>query len=169
MSHLLRHEPWTCGLELDELGWVSVDDLLEALAFADGRWRGLTEQDLAQAIETQTKTRFELQAGHIRALYGHSTPARIKRPAQEPPHTLYHGTSPLKIDEIRRQGLRPMRRQYVHLSTTELAAHEVGRRKHRQPVVLTILAGHAWRQGVPFYKANDMVWLADYIGPEFME
>jgi putative RNA 2'-phosphotransferase len=169
ISHALRHEPWLYGLELDAQGWVDVDELLTALAAADSRWLGLTEQDLASLIERSAKRRHELRAGQIRALYGHSTLERITKPPEQPPEMLYHGTSPLKIPAIRKEGLRPMRRQYVHLSTTEAIAREVGRRKHTEPTVLRVLADKAWRSGTVFYKGNELVWLAEHIGPEFLE
>jgi putative RNA 2'-phosphotransferase len=31
VSHALRHEPWLYELELDDAGWVSVDELLAAV------------------------------------------------------------------------------------------------------------------------------------------
>jgi putative RNA 2'-phosphotransferase len=37
--------------------------------------------------------------------------------ASKPPAILYHGTSPSAAKNIMSEGLRPMNRQYVHLST----------------------------------------------------
>ncbi|MFM5554114.1 RNA 2'-phosphotransferase [Aeromonas veronii] len=31
VSHAIRHEPWLHELELDEQGWVPVDDLIKVL------------------------------------------------------------------------------------------------------------------------------------------
>lgn len=62
-----------------------------------------------------------------------------------------------------------MGRQYVHLSVDTATASQVGKRKAQKPVILSIRAGDAYGAGVPFYRGNDQVWLADMIGPEFIE
>jgi putative RNA 2'-phosphotransferase len=69
---------------------------------------------------------------------------------------------------IRVEGLKPMRRQYVHLSVDQDTAHQVGRRKRGKTVVVTVTAGRAYGEGVTFYKGNDIVWLADHIPPQYI-
>jgi putative RNA 2'-phosphotransferase len=63
-----------------------------------------------------TKQRHELRDGRIRALYGHSTSRRIKKVAKQPPEILYHGTDAKVASLIILEGLKPIARQYVHLS-----------------------------------------------------
>ncbi len=116
VSHALRHAPWVYELELDEEGWAPVPDLLEALRGQRSAWRGLTEGDLAELVARSDKRRFELRGGRIRALYGHSLPERLRKVPAAPPPILFHGTSRRAVAAIRAGGLRPMRRQYVHLS-----------------------------------------------------
>ena len=76
---------------------------------------------------------------------------------------------------IMSEGLRPMNRQYVHLSTNKDIALQVGKRKtilkkEEQPVIITICAIEAYNTGVyHFYQASDSVWLTDYMHPNFME
>lgn len=168
VSHALRHEPWLYELELDDEGWVSVDMLLEALREQREKWKYLTVGDIARMVESSDKRRFELKDGRIRALYGHSLPKKLlKRPATAPDE-LYHGTSPKAVQTIMRNGLKPMQRQYVHLSIDKTTAFQVGSRKANTPVILKIQAAKASDSGVRFYEGNQMVWLADHIPPDFI-
>lgn len=168
MSHALRHEPWLYELELDAEGWTPVEALLAALRAERSDWADLAADDFAEVIHTSTKRRFDLEGERIRALYGHSVPGKLARTASTPPERLYHGTSPQALDAIRQSGLQPMERQYVHLSNNRADALEVGRRKHREPVILLVNAAEAAKSGVPFYVGNDRVWLADRVPWSFV-
>jgi putative RNA 2'-phosphotransferase len=170
LSHALRHEPWLYELELDADGWADVGAVLAALRIERPEWHDLGEDDLAQAIARGSKQRHEMAAGRIRALYGHSLPGKLRRIAAPPPAELFHGTAPDTAEKIRRAGLLPMRRQYVHLSVDRATAHAVGRRKARVPVILRIDAAAAAGAGagIAFYAGNDKVWLADRVLEEFV-
>lgn len=167
MSHALRHEPDLYGLTMDEEGWVSVEEMLQS--FHDtGRWENLEIEDINQMQESSPKQRFEIKDGKIRALYGHSLPDKIKKQSEPPPQNLYHGTSKNSVQKILKFGLMKMDRQYVHLSTDEKTAYEVGRRHSRDPVMLKINALQASEEGINFYRGNESIWLADEIPPQFI-
>ena len=163
ISHALRHEPWLYELELDEEGWVDAEALLSALRSQRREWRRLSEQDIARVMAAADKLRFELHDGKIRALYGHSTPQRLLKVPSTPPAVLYHGTSPKTVEVILAEGLKPMGRQYVHLSADRETADRVGHRKAQNAVILEIGAAEAHAAGVVFYKGNELVWLADRV------
>jgi putative RNA 2'-phosphotransferase len=169
MSHALRHEPWLYELELDDAGWVPVEALLAALRAEKSEWAALNETDLVQMMAQAEKQRYEMRDGRIRALYGHSTPQKLSKQPAAPPEILFHGTAPKTVALIRKDGLRPMGRQYVHLSVDTATATQVGRRKAKDPVILRIRAAAAHGAGVRFYRGNDMVWLADAVAPDFIE
>ena len=169
---------------LDKEGWTSVNELLIALPLHhhSNTWlRHVKRQDLEEMIARSDKVRFEIKYDKIRALYGHSYYSssslftKIQKIASKPPDILYHGTSPSAVKNIMSEGLRPMNRQYVHLSTDEDIALQVGKRKtilkkEEEPVIITIYAIEAYNTGVyHFYQASDSVWLTDYIYPNFME
>jgi putative RNA 2'-phosphotransferase len=156
-------------LELDDAGWVQAEALIIALRAENADWSTLSLADLEQMITQSDKKRHELRDGRIRALYGHSTPQRLLREAAEPPSVLYHGTSPETSERIKQEGLRPMGRQYVHLSVDTATAEQVGQRKSKTPVILRVRTEAARAGGVPFYRGNDLVWLADAIPPGFIE
>ena len=86
-----------------------------------------------------------------------------------PPPLLYHGTSPGALEAIRREGLQPMERQYVHLSPDTETAIRVGDRHDDRPVVLTVRAADAHAAGIAFYRAEETVYLAKCIPVEFLE
>jgi putative RNA 2'-phosphotransferase len=86
-----------------------------------------------------------------------------------PPPLLYHGTTGRALAGIRRHGLRPMRRQYVHLSTSVERASTVGGRRTRQPVVLVIRAEAAHAAGIVFHSPEPRHYLAAAIPPEFVD
>jgi putative RNA 2'-phosphotransferase len=169
VAHALRHQPWRYGLEPDSQGWVPVESLLEALRSKREVWRGLTEADLVEMIDSSDKKRYEISEGRIRAYYGHSLPEKIEKNAAIPPDVLYHGTNAKALEIILKEGLKPMSRQYVHLSVDEETARQVGSRKRdAEMVLLSVQALEAYQQGVVFYKGHEAIWLADYIPPEFI-
>jgi len=167
-SHALRHEPTRYGLTLDADGWVAIDAFIAALGRVDSRWQGLVAADLLAMITASAKTRHEIRGDRIRAIYGHSVPGRLTHEPIAPPTVLYHGTSPQAAELILRDGLKPMSRQYVHLSPTRAVALEVGRRKAKEPSLLIVDAAAAFAAGIHFYRGNELIWLADAVPSQFI-
>jgi putative RNA 2'-phosphotransferase len=163
VSHALRHEPWLYELELDDEGWVPVAAVLDAIHLQGPEWSQITTADLEAVIAASAKRRHEIDGDRIRALYGHSVPGRVLKIETDPPAELFHGTSPQAWVVIQQSGLRPMGRQYVHLSIDLATAEQVGRRKSATPVILIVHAERAKAAGARFWRGNDSVWLADYV------
>lgn len=168
VSYALRHAPWEYELELDEKGFVPVEQLLAALNESSGWERPITVDDLNEVIRTSEKKRHEIAGGKIRALYGHTIPQRIAKEAAEPPAVLYHGTARRFLDAILQEGLKPMARQYVHLSVDVETAKSVGARRDVKPVLLAIDSELAASEGLSFYIGNDKVWLADEVPAKYL-
>lgn len=168
LSYALRHAPWEYGLELDEEGWVSVEQLLDCLHQTE-QWKDVQEADLHRVIETSEKKRHELRDGKIRAYYGHSVSVKIHKEPAQPPEVLYHGTARKWVSAILQQGLQPKNRQYVHLSQDVETALAVGRRRDHQPCILVVDAKKAWEDGIVFYLGNETVWLADAIPGRYLK
>jgi putative RNA 2'-phosphotransferase len=169
VSHALRHKPWLYELELDKEGWVPVEILLISLRQEKPHWIGLSEEDLIEMINFSEKQRHEISDGKIRALYGHSLPETLLKEIAEPPETLYHGTSPVSTEAIKDEGLKPMGRQYVHMSIDIETAKQVGHRKSAHPVILKIDSHRAFQSGLKFYRGNNCVWLSNFIPSEFIQ
>jgi len=166
VSYALRHNPSAFGLELDSEGWVSVGDLINALN-KENSHLDVTVASLCYIIDNSEKKRFEIKDNKIRATYGHSIKQKIEYTPQEPPAVLYHGTTHQAYREIAGlsgKGLKPMGRQYVHLSSDITTAITVGKRRDPNPVVFSINARLMYDDGIEFYHTgNDTTWLCDSV------
>lgn len=167
LSFVLRHEPQAIGLVLDSEGWANVATLIAAAA---RHGRALDQALIEQVVATSEKKRFALSADGacIRAVQGHSTSSvAISFEEKGPPAVLYHGTAQRFLESIRREGLKPGARQYVHLSEDVNTATAVGQR-YGKPVVLTVDAKAMHAKGFKFYQAENGVWLTGLVPPVFL-
>jgi len=163
MSYLLRHNP--DGLGMDEYGCVDLDNLIRKV-----RERFQVDKDfILEIVEKSERRRFEILGDKIRALYGHSIPVRLRLEEDRSKKKFYHGTTPEAALKILREGLKPMGRRWVHLSSTAEVAREVGYRRTRIPVILEIDAEKARKDGFKFYKATDRVYLCREIPPRYIK
>ena len=163
ISYALRHAPWEYELELDEEGYVPVQQLIDTINESKKYDRPITINDLKHIIKISDKKRHEINEDKIRALYGHSVPMHISKEPIIPPDVLYHGTTHEAFNSIMKNGLKPMSRQYVHLSVDINTAVQVGKRRDNNPIVLIVDAAKAYTDGIRFYKGNEKVVLSDYI------
>lgn len=161
MSLALRHEPGRFGLVLDGEGFVALAALAHALAASQDDMRAVV------ATVEADKQRFSIIDDDIRANYGHSLADRIRQEPATPPATLLHGTHADAVATILREGLRPMARQYVHLTADPDIAQRVGGRRG-SPVLLRVDAAAAHADGIVFYRANDTFWLVDALPARYL-
>lgn len=167
LSYVLRHEPQAIGLALDREGWANVDALITGAA---SHGRVLDRALIEQVVSTSDKKRFALSPDGqcIRAVQGHSTASvAISFAEKTPPDVLYHGTAERFLESIRKEGLKPGERQYVHLSEDVGTATAVGQRYGKQ-VVLTVDAKAIHGQGTKFFQAENGVWLTLCVPREFL-
>lgn len=166
LSKHLRHQPERIGLNLQPGGWVDVDDLLQACA---RHGFPLTRAELTEVVARNNKQRFALDdtGTRIRAQQGHSVPVDLQLVPTAPPPVLYHGTVARNLDAIMRDGLLPMSRHHVHLSPDVVTARIVGARRGT-PVVLAVDTAAMQRDGFPFFRSGNGVWLADHVPPRYL-
>jgi putative RNA 2'-phosphotransferase len=167
LSQVLRHQPQSIGLTLDARGWAGIDTLIEC---AGAHGMALKRETILEVVAASDKQRFALdEAGQrIRANQGHSIDIDPALAPCEPPAALFHGTAEANIAAIRAEGLKPGRRQHVHLSLDATTAAAVGRR-HGRPVVLRVEAGRMWSAGYEFFCAENGVWLTAAVPPQFID
>ena len=166
ISYALRHAPEKYGLKLDDEGWVSLESSMTALR-RESKWEGLTEEDVYEMMDKFPEKRHEVYGGRIRALYGHSIPQKIVKVISEPPQFLYHGTTNKSMENILKVGLKPQKRQYVHLSQDIETAIAVGKRRDESPVVLLVESKKAYEEGILFYLGEDNIWLSQSIPSKY--
>lgn len=167
LSLMLRHAPQEFGLVLDAEGFAPLEDVLRA---ARTKLGAVTEADILQVVHTiePDKQRFSIVDGDMRANYGHSLTERIAHTPAQPPELLFHGTHEAAVPIVLREGLAPMKRQYVHLTPDRELAVRVGARRGK-PVILEVAAGAAHRDGHRFYRANESFWLADAVPARYLD
>lgn len=168
ISYALRHAPWEYELEMDEQGWVPIEQLINSLRRSK-KWEHITKDNINAMMKNSAKKRHEIKNDKIRALYGHSIPMKIKKEVSIPPDILYHGTSRMFMKSIKDKGLIPKGRQYVHLSIDIDTAIAVGKRHDEKPIILMINAKKAYSEGIKFYFGNEKVWLADLVPYIYIE
>jgi putative RNA 2'-phosphotransferase len=164
-SFLLRHEPQAIGLQLDENGWASIEELIEKTT--DFK---LDRNMIEVVVETNDKQRFSISKDglFIRANQGHSIEIDLDLIAQEPPSVLMHGTAERFMVNILDKGLSKMERHHVHLTESSAVAQSVGSR-YGKPIILSIAAKEMYEDGFKFYKSANNVWLVDSVPVKYIK
>jgi putative RNA 2'-phosphotransferase len=167
LSKVLRHNPGAAHVQLSPEGWAPIDELVQNTA---GFRCPVTREMIDEIQRTSPKVRFEVSADgtQIRALHGHTLDIDLPAEIAVPPPILFHGTSRNAVPSIREQGLLPMRRQFVHLTTNERDAREVGRR-HGKPRLLTIGTAQMVADGIVFKTSGNGIWLVDAVAPKYIQ
>ena len=161
MSRILRHQPDSIGITLDENGWADVNALIQGMKKSN---RKVTLEDLKEVVATNNKQRFKFNDDYtkIRANQGHSVKVDVEMKETVTPDILYHGTATRFLESIKNDGLLPQNRLHVHLSGDRETAINVGQR-HGKPVVLTINAAKMHEAGFIFYLSENGVWLTSAV------
>ena len=161
---VLRHKPEELGLTMDSHGWISAQSLIDKL----NERKPFTRAMLEQIVREDKKQRyaFSQDGAFIRANQGHSIPVDLELLPQKPPDYLWHGTSAGAFRHIARHGLKPMSRQYVHLSERYETAIAVGKR-HGAPILIAIDARQMLIDGYTFFKSENGVWLTEHVPPKY--
>lgn len=166
LSYLLRHSKDPMYVT-PEGGWANVEEVLAVLR---NRFPEMDRQKLETIVAEDKKGRysFSLDGLRIRANQGHSIPGvTVEMESPKPPKYLYHGTATRFLDAIRKEGLKPMTRQFVHLSAAYDTAVTVGKR-HGAPVVLTVRAADFVEDGNGLWLSANGVWQAKAVPPEYL-
>ena len=168
LSWLLRHDKDSFNLGLiDKNGWRSVSEICKDYAY--------TPELLNEIVETNNKKRYEYNEDKtkIRARQGHSINVDVGL-AEDTTITdanpyLYHGTSDRFIEAIKREGLLPQTRQYVHLSVDELTAIKVGERHGGKICIIVIDAWKMKSDGEKIYISNNGVYNVKKVDPKYFK
>ena len=162
LSYLLRHHPEDINSSIDRYGWMNVSDLIKSGEY--------TLEDLEKLVDTGTRFGFNEDKTKIRAFHGHSVDGVVALTEYVPSSgtLLYHGTSIAVKDKLLDEGIRPMSRNYVHLSMDFRKAKQVGSR-HGKPCVFEIDAEAMYNDGVKMFDSQDGVVLVEYVAPRYIK
>ena len=165
LSWMLRHCKSPLYINLNG-GWANVEMIIKALK---ERYPDFDRETLELIVAQDEKGRysFDESGSKIRANQGHSIPGVvIEMESPEPPEFLYHGTAERFLGDILKEGLKPMTRQFVHISPDYDTAVKVGSR-HGNPVILKIRARDFVADGNELYRSSNGVWQAKAVPPAY--
>ena len=171
LSLVLRHKPEIIGLNLSKNGWANVFELLDCL---ERHGHNINFDELKDIVEKNDKKRFAFNEDNllIRASQGHSiADIDLQLAEQKPPEILYHGTSSLFLESIRKNGLTPQSRNHVHFSILLATAYTVAMRHTRyngSPIVLDINTEQMYKDGFVFFLSANGVWLTKEVPPKYL-
>ena len=114
ISLVLRHNPDAANIKLDEHGWADVEELIAGIQRTG---RAIDMAILEEIVATDNKQRYGFNQDKtlIRANQGHSIPVDVELKEQEPPAFLYHGTAVRFLENIEKEGLKPMSLSLIHI------------------------------------------------------
>ncbi|ALU11613.1 RNA 2'-phosphotransferase [Ignicoccus islandicus DSM 13165] len=158
MTYLLRHKPDF----VDRHGWVTLDRLLREVR---KKFPEVNLEDIIEIAREDEKGRYEISGNKIRARYGHTFPVTIEM-EEDYEGKLFHGTSCENAMKIINEGIKPMKRTYVHLATTLDIAIENAKRKGKCIVVFEVDPLCLKSKGLKVYKASEKIRVTNYVPPE---
>ena len=165
---LLRHKPEEGNLTLDKEGYCLTDSLVKAVK---KEFPSFSLNDLKDIVASDEKGRYSFNENQtkIRANQGHSTnQVNITFKEVIPPNILYHGTATRFLNNIYKEGLKPMNRQYVHLSKDIETANKVGSR-HGKVYILEIDCQKMVEDGYKFYISENNVYLTKSVDRKYIK
>jgi putative RNA 2'-phosphotransferase len=164
IAYILQHRPDEFGLVLDEEGFVTLKELQQAIAEEEG-WSYIRRSHITEAVYAGNRERFEIKDERIR----HAFVNPICYEPASPPEILYLGARRRAYPHILQQGLAPQGRQYCLLAVSPELAKRMGRRRDPDPMLVEIQAQRAFENGVAFYQANPLIYLATHIHPTYIK
>ena len=167
LSLVLRHQPETIGIQLDQSGWIDITELIEK---ANNYGIKFDREILNHIVATNSKKRFAFNdtLDKIRASQGHSIEIELGYTNQKPPEILFHGTGEKFVQSILETGLEKRSRQHVHLSSDLNTAIKVGQR-HGKPFVFKVLAEQMYSDNFQFFISANGVWLTDNVPTKYLK
>ncbi|MGN6163703.1 MAG: RNA 2'-phosphotransferase [Flavisolibacter sp.] len=167
LSLVLRHQPETIGIQLDQSGWTDITELIEK---ANNYGIKFDREILNHIVATNSKKRFAFNdtLDKIRASQGHSIEIELGYTNQKPPEILYHGTGEKFVQSILEIGLEKRSRQHVHLSSDLNTAIKVGQR-HGKPFVFKVFAEQMYSDNFQFFISENGVWLTDNVPTKYLK
>lgn len=168
LSYVLRHKPEAIQLKLDKEGWANIQFIIDA---SQDTKTQLTRAEVEQIVSEDDKGRYAISPGgeKIRANQGHSTSSvDIKFKKAIPPIKLYHGTTKEVAELVLKQGLKAMKRHYVHLSIDIATAINVAGRRKNETQLLQIDCKAMVAEGFKFSISDNNVWLIEEVPAKYI-
>lgn len=166
LSLVLRHNPGSIGISLDENGWTEVKKLIQQM---NKNGFNLTREMLVEIAETNEKQQFAFNPAKTKIRFGAGQPVHNEPgfPSKTPPKILYYGASTQHLEAIFADGLLKRSKNFVALCTTPEAAIEG--HKRGKPVVLIIESGKMHKDGIKFYVNEESAFITDHVPAKYIK
>jgi putative RNA 2'-phosphotransferase len=168
MAGVLRHFPEKFGVEMDDHGWVDVQELVGQIRRQKEKLHWLKPHHLEAIVLTDPKGRYQFDKDRVRATYGHSLEVDLDLPTEGIPDTLYYPVTEEELDVVLERGLTPTERKAVHLSETFQNAVEAGQRRGEDPIILEVNARAAIKEGQVIKQAGKTVYITESVPARFI-
>ncbi len=159
IAYILEHRPDEFGLVLDGEGFVSLKELQHAITEEEG-WSYVRMTHMEEVASSTEGKCFDIREGRIRVREDRAASPSVKHEPVEPPPVLYFAARRKAYAHILRHGLEPSGKPFVPLAATEELAVRMGQRRDNQPVLLTIQAQEAYRDGCTFTRPKELIYLS---------
>jgi len=168
MAGVLRHFPEKLGVTMDGHGWVDISEFVEAVGGSRSGFQWLRDHHIEAIALTDTKGRYQVDGGMIRATYGHTIDIRLDDLPLAEIDDFYYPVTEEEIDIILEGGLNPIDRKNVHLSGSMEKAIEAGKVRTEIPLILRIDGKNAREDGVKIYHAGKDVYITEHIDAKYI-
>jgi len=169
LAGVLRHFPEKFDLDMDLNGWVDIRDVSEEIRRRKRNLHWLRVHHLKAIADTDPKGRYQVEANHIRASYGHSVDVELDHPMDNVPPSLFYPSTQEEVDILMENGITPSDRRYVHLSKTYQDAYNAGVYRTEDPQILEVDAAAALMTDVYIGQAGPTVFVTRGVPPDFVE
>ena len=168
MAGVLRHFPEKLGVMVDGRGWVDISKFVDAVGGSRSGFHWLKTSHIEAIALTDTKGRYQVDGGMIRATYGHTIDVKLDDLPVADNECFYYPVTEEEIDLILEGGLTPVDRRQVHLSGSIDKALEAGRVRSEDPLIIRIDGKKAKEDGVMIYRAGFDVYVTDRIDAKYI-
>jgi len=158
--YMLGRRPDEFGLVPDTDGFVKIKELLKAICEEEGL-RYVRRFHIDEILITLPDPPIEISDNLVRAKSREHLPERI--PAQTPPKLLYTCVRKKAYPFVMDKGIFPIGRGHVILSSKKELSEKMGKRIDHTPVLLTVQTQKSGNNGVVFFQAGDLLFIADTI------
>lgn len=163
LCYILRHHPEEYNLKLNKYGYADIDLLSKRI--------NIPIETIKEIVSRDKKTRYTIKSDKIKCNFGHSISVELEPDSTKIPGILYHGTTRQNLSSINNQGIKPMSREYVHLTNDLNVAKQVGMRYARninELIILKINVIEMIKDKNNILSTGTSTFLTKYIDPKYL-
>jgi len=164
----LRHFPDKLRLGMDGHGWVEISQLMDAIGSSRSGFNWLRLHHIQALVATDPRSRYQIDGGMIRAKYGHSIDVNLDDLPITEADELFYPVTEEEADIVLENGIHPIDRKKVHLSTTIEKAVEAGCVRSENPLIIKVDGVKARENGIDIFQASHDVCVTDSVDAEYL-